>query len=340
MAASNTSFARVFRVVAEALRHPAFPQAEFDELKRSALLAVAAERSDPDTASWNAMNRAIHPYPPGDLRRVQDADEKVASINRVTLSDVRAFHSELYGASHGELAVVGDFDPLELRRVAEECFGGWGSPRPYRRLARGYQDVPAADLTVNQSGRHNAAFHAGLAIPITRNSPDYAALLVGTYVMGGGFLSSRLPSRIRKQDGLSYWIESGLYGGALDSALAFITSAACEPDKLPRLKAAFADELERSLREGFRIDEVETAKLAWLRQRRIALADDVQLVWDLAADLIAGRTRDWHTGFERRLSSLTAGEVTTVWRKYIRSSALVTVEAGDLSLSSLPSDLN
>jgi zinc protease len=333
IAATNTSIAHVLRVVAEVLRDPAFSEAEFDELKRSVLLSVAREKGDPDAASWYAVYRVLHPYPPGDLRRVQDLEEKIASMSRVALSNIRAFHKEFYGASHGELTVVGDFDSVELRRVAEECFGGWRSPHPYRRLARNYQAVPATDLAMKQPGRHNAAFQAGVAIPISRNSPEYPALLVGTYVMGGGFLSSRLPSRVRKQEGLSYWIESGLYGGTLDSVLTFITSAACEPDKLSGLKTAFADELERSLREGFRTEEVENAKLAWQRQRQIELADNSQLVWDLASDLFAGRTRHWHAEFDRRIASITAEEVTAAWRKYIRPSALVTIEAGDLPLS-------
>jgi predicted Zn-dependent peptidase len=91
--------------------------------------------------------------------------------------------------------------------------------------------------------------------------------------------------------------------------------------------------LKRTLREGFRTEEVENAKLALQRQRQIALADESRLAWELASDLFAGRTRHWHAELDRRIAAVAVKEVTAAWRKYIRPSALVTVEAGDLPSS-------
>jgi zinc protease len=331
---------RVFRLFVEALRYPAFPDHEFVEVKRSLLLSVSSEKNDPDAASWNALTSRLHPYPPGDVRRVQSPDERVRVIGQIGVSDVRAFYEEFYGASDGELAVVGDFDPTELQALVEDSFHEWTSPRKQEPVARDYRPVSAGTVRLVQPGRRNAAFQAGLALPLTQDSADYAALVVGAYAMGGGFLSSRLPLRIRKQDGLSYWIESRLYGGPLDSGLTFVTSAACEPSQLAALRAAFADELARSVQEGFRPDEIEAAKLGWLRARQLAMSNDSQLVWDLASDLFAGRSRSWHGDLQKRISSLTPEQVTAAWRRYIDPSAIIIVEAGDLEFESLDTGAN
>lgn len=333
IATTRENLVHVLRLVREALRRPAFPVAEFEQLKRSTLLSTASERSDPDSLAWNTINRALHPYPPGDIRRVQTPDEKLDALNRVTLADVRQFHSKFYGASHGELSVVGDFEPGGLLEVAEECFGNWKNPRPFHPIVRVYRKAPAVKERLNEPDRQNGAFTAGLLIPVGRNSPDYPALLLATYLMGGDFLNSRLPARIRRRDGLSYSVESQLYGGTLDPALTFLTTALCEPRNFARLEAAFHDEIERSLRNGFGEAEVDAAKNGWLREQEVAASDDRQLAWDLTTDLFTGRTRMWHADLRRRIELLTAEEITAVWRKHMQPANLSLVEAGDFGHS-------
>jgi predicted Zn-dependent peptidase len=42
------------------------------------------------------------------------------------------------------------------------------------------------------------------------DDPDYAALVMGNYIIGGGFLNSRLATRIRQKEGISYGVGSWL----------------------------------------------------------------------------------------------------------------------------------
>ena len=329
IATTRENLVPVFRLVSEVVRRPAFPEDEFEQLKRSALLSTASERSDPDSLAFNTIDRALHPYPPGDVRRVQTADEKLDALKRVTLADIRKFHATFYGASHGELSVVGDFEPGRFTDVAEECFGDWRNARPFYPVVRVYRKAPAVKERLNEADRQNGAFTAGLLLRVGQNSPDYPALLLGTYLVGGDFLNSRLPSRIRRRDGLSYSVESYLYGGALDAALTFITTATCEPRNFARLEAAFYDEIEQSLLHGFNKAEVDAAKSGWLREQELSASNDRQLAWDLTADLFTGRTRMWHADLQQRIESLTAEEITAVWRKHIQPSNISLVEAGD-----------
>ena len=50
---------------------------------------------------------------------------------------------------------------------------------------------------------------------------DYPALELGNYMPGGGFLNSRLSTRIRQKEGLSYGVGSQLSVSSLDQAGAF-----------------------------------------------------------------------------------------------------------------------
>ena len=61
-------------------------------------------------------------------------EEQIEDLKKVTLADVRKFYAEFYGASHGELVAVGQFDQPALQKTAAELLGSWTNPAPYARM--------------------------------------------------------------------------------------------------------------------------------------------------------------------------------------------------------------
>ncbi len=58
-----------------------------------------------------------------------------------------------------------------------------------------------------------------LSLPMKDNDPDYPALVVGNFILGGGGLSSRIADRLRQKGGLSYTAMSIFAGSPIDSQL-------------------------------------------------------------------------------------------------------------------------
>ena len=56
------------RLVAEALKTPAFDAGEFDKLVRASLASIEKSRTDPQAIAGRAFNRHLKPYPAGDVR--------------------------------------------------------------------------------------------------------------------------------------------------------------------------------------------------------------------------------------------------------------------------------
>src|SRR5207244_10072155 len=106
---------------------------------------------------------------------------------------------------------------------------------------------------------------------------DYAALVLGNSMLGGGFLNSRLATRIRQKDGLSYGIGSQLQASSLDKNGVFMTQAIYAPQNAARLEAAFKEEIERALKDGFSADELQAARAGWLQGRQVGRAQDAEL---------------------------------------------------------------
>src|SRR5690606_628818 len=80
----------------------------------------------------------------------------------------------------------------------------WDSAQSFERITQPYRPLKPVDLTRVTPDKENAAVVTMLPVPVGANHADAAALELGTYMFGGGFLNSRLVTRLRQQDGLSY----------------------------------------------------------------------------------------------------------------------------------------
>src|SRR5205085_1452427 len=140
--------------------------------------------------------RTLSPYPKGDVRYVTTSDEDVAEISATTLDQVKQFYQDFYGASNGTLTVVGDFDKDEIAKLATDLFGNWKSPKPFTRVPNLYKEDAAVNQSFPAPDKANAVFVAGFNLKLRDDNPDYPALVLGNYMLGGGFLNSRLAARM------------------------------------------------------------------------------------------------------------------------------------------------
>src|SRR5450759_2097122 len=158
----------VLRLVAEVLREPAFSASEFEQLKRSTLTSIESMKSDPNALAGLRLSRHLNPYPPEHWLYTPTLEERMQRLRSVSIEDLRRCHDEFYGASNAELVVVGDFDAEEITR-----------------LAGSYHDVPAINRNLDTPDKANAVFQAGLNLPLRDDLPDYPALALGNYLLGG-----------------------------------------------------------------------------------------------------------------------------------------------------------
>ncbi len=321
----------VMRLVAEIMREPSFPDSEFDQLKREMLASIEQNKSEPTQMAFTAFNRTLSPFPKGDVRYVTTSEEDVTDITAATLEEARQFYKDFYGASNATLTVVGDFDPKEVSTLATQLFGDWKSPKPFARVPSVYKDVAAANQTLPAPDKANAFFVAGFNLNLRDDNPDYPALVLGNYMLGGGFLNSRLASRIRQKEGLSYGVGSGINVSSLDQYGRFTATAIYAPQNVEKLEAAFKDELARMLKDGFTAEEVAAAKSGWLQARQVSRAQDTELAVRLNNYLFLDRTLAWDEELEKKIAALTPEQINAAMRKYIDPSRLIIVKSGDFA---------
>jgi zinc protease len=315
------------RLVAEALRHPSFPAAEFEELKRASLTTAETQRSDPAAIASEQLQRHLTPYPKGHWFYVQSVDERIAAIKAATLDAARRCHAQV-GATGADFVAVGDFDPKALAAQVEQLFGDWRNPAPYARIPSRFFDRPALEREVKTPDKANAVLRAGLGIRMRDDHPDFPALVLANHLLGGSS-TARLPARIREKEGLSYSTYSWFSASQLDEVASFNVSAIFAPQNKAKVEIAMREELARAIKDGFSAEEVETAKRGLLQARRLARTNDAQLASRLSTYLFLDRSFAWDVDFEKRIAALTPAEVQAALRRHVDPAKLAVTKAGD-----------
>jgi zinc protease len=317
-------------ILRQVLREPTLPASEFEVMKNEQIAGIEQGRSDPMRQGFNHIQRLMSQYPSDDIRYVPTIDEQVDRLKKVTAPQVQALYHDYLGADHGELVIVGDFEPSEILPLLSRTLDGWKASKPYARIERPYQaELKTERETILTPDKENAAYMAALSLPIKDDNADYPALVAGNFILGGGGLSSRIADRLRQKGGLSYTAGSMFAASPLDPRGDLLILAIYNPANLAKVVAGVDDELERLLRDGVQPAELERAKAGYLRQLTVQRADDQVLASLLAEDLFIGRTMQFQAGLEERIEALTPDSVNAALRKYINPKRLSVVTAGD-----------
>jgi zinc protease len=326
---TRSNLAAALRLAAHVLKEPAFDAAEFEQLRQQWLVGVEASRNEPQVLATNALAKHYNNYPKGDVRYAMNTDEQIEAIKALTLEDLKAYHREFYGASHGELAIVGDFDSPAAQAVVAEEFANWASKPNYARILNVNVERPPLRTAINTPDKENGFYAAQVNIDMNTEDPDYVALELANYILGEGGLKSRLMDRIRQKDGLSYGGSSSLAVSDVDRASNLSISAIAAPQNLKKLEAAIHEEVARALKDGFTAAEVAGAKSGMLQQRIQNRSQDNVLAGGWANFLYLNRTYAWSQAYEDKLKALTPAQVNAAFRKAVDLNKLSVVVAGD-----------
>jgi zinc protease len=329
--------AEALNLLRQILREPALPAEELEILNRASIASLTERLNDPQSLATNLLRRTLNPYRSNEVRYVPTPQEQIERRRSVTIEQVRRLYEEFLGADDGELVIVGDFEPEPTLAAVAEMLSGWSAKQPIARVPRrAFTSVPGGKQTILTPDKASATYQAGLQVVLSDEDPEYAALVMGNYLLGGGgSLSSRLGNRVRQKEGLSYGVGSSLSIDADDKVVNFSMQATCNPANIGKLEAAMREEVERLLKEGVSQEEFDRAKEAYLRAQKQALASDNAVAGRLARSLELGRTLAFDEKLEKAIAAVTADQAIAALRKYIDPQRLVIITAGDFSSASV-----
>jgi zinc protease len=256
-------------------------------------------------------------------------EEEVEATNNTTVQDLRKFYKDFYGSSHATVALVGDFDATATHQQLDKMLSNWSAAMPYTRVEEKYDDVRPENKEIKTPDKKNAMMVCGMNIKMRDDNADFPALKMGNFIFGGGFLNSRLATRIRQKEGISYGVGSFIQIPSLDESGVFGSYAIYNPDNKAKLEAAWKDELAKLLASGFTEEELKQAKAGYIQYRESGRSDDAQLAGTLNSYLFIDRKMAWDQDIDDKLQKLNATQINVVMKKYLNSDKISFVKAGD-----------
>ena len=311
-----------FTLLADVLQHPAFHKQEFDRVRAQILGELVSDEDDPGHVAMKAFNQLVfhgHPY----RWPAQGTEE---TLNRITVADVQQFHAREYLPNQTILVVVGDLTIEQVNSLIQTHFGAWkkGAPaapqlkRP-APLERKMVQLIEKDLTQSTI----VLGHTG----ISRNNPDYYAVMVMNYILGSGGFSSRLMDSIRDKQGLAYGVTSQFDTRLMPGA--FLVSLQTRTEATNQAIAGVIAEM-KGIRDAPVTDqELADAKAFIVGSFPLRIDTSAKLATVLEQVEFYNLGLDYFTQYPRAIEKVTKEDVQRVAKQYldVQHYALVVVGA-------------
>lgn len=306
---NNTSYTRavclaedvseVMTLVADVVRHPAFPEDEWQKLKPRLLSAIAREQD-----SWAGELRARfrevyfdgHPW----SRSIMGSAD---SVTNVTADELRESYHQRLSAEESVLAVFGDVDPDRVIELAEQLFAELpanidASFKPTN------PDPRPAGVTQAATEKPLAAVQIGFGPGVTRGDPDFPSLQVLARVISS-FPSGWLEQELRgRGPGLVYAVHAGQITGLVPGCMVilFNTQPQSVPEAITR-SLAVADRARQQLVDA---PTLTRAKAKVLAEQFMGLQTNSDRATDAALNELYGLGNDARERFRDAVNGLTA----------------------------------
>ena len=303
-----------------ALTRPRFDEAVFRRNQTQAATFLQQQETKPDFTAARTLARLSypdHPYGKGAYTTVQ-------SINGITLDDIRAFYRTRYGKNNAVVAIVGDIDRKGADRLVQNALSGLpdhaaasADVPPVKKHPAQRRDIPFAG--------EQAQIMLGMPL-ITRNDPDYYALVAGNYVLGGGGFDSRLMEVLRNQRGDTYGVYSNL---TPERQAGMFTIAYSSRKPAARASLAAAQEVIRQfIAEGPTEEEMAQAKANITGSFPLRFDSNAKLLGYLNLIGVYNLPDDYLEAYPKAVAKLTAADVKAAWQKRVRPEDLNIVVVG------------
>jgi zinc protease len=304
-------------LLAEVLTQPAFPEPELKRKVEEIHAALQNAETEPGSVAWRALAPLLYPGHPY-ARPVSGTLTSVATLDR---DQVARFHLERYRPDATVIAVVGDVTTAEVRAAVTARLGAWmPPPTPLPVIPIAPPIAPAESRVLTRPLTQTTVLLGRPAI--RQDSPDYPALVVANYILGGGS-ASRLYSRVREERGLVYGVDATLsaarHGASQTVSLQTRNESAPEAVRLVR------EEMRRIGAADATPRELELAKAYLIGSYPLRVDTSSKVAGLLISLEEAGLGLDYPERYRERIARVTAADVRRVSALYLDPDTFSTV---------------
>ncbi len=307
-----------FDLLADVMMNPVFDQKEIDRKVKATLAEIQRQKEEPNIVARETFEKAVY----GGHAYGRTGDDIAAYLPKLTRQDILGFYKARYSPSNTIIAVVGDVAEKEIVLLLNEYFKGWQrNDQPMTASVA----PPVIDKVVTKKIDKNitqANIDMG-HIGISRENPDYYAVTVMNYILGGGGFSSRLMDNIRDNKGLAYDVHSSF--AAQKETGDFEVGIQTKNESANEVIAETLKELGRMRTDLVSEKELSDAKAYLTGSFPLRMDTSAKIAGMLTAIEIYNLGLDFPQKYAGLINSVTREDIRRVAKKYLHPDKMVIV---------------
>jgi zinc protease len=306
-------------ILADVVQFPAFKAEEIERTRGRILAGLQGSRDQNGllaTEHVNALIYGSHPY-------ARPVNGDAGSVSAIEKADLTSFYETYFAPNLSLLVVVGDVDVNTVVGDIEAQFRDW---TPHTPPSRPGPPLPVFDTNririLDKPGVTQTELRIGFE-GVKRDTPDYYALSVMNYILGGGGVSSRMQDAVRSKGGLSYDASTAFDFGRDKGA--FVLSTFTKNETVGTTVDLALATLKKFQDEGPTPKEVDDAKrfLAGALPLGLQTASSLAAQWSSIDFYNLGG--DYFEKYADRINAVTIEDVKRVARERLREDKLAIV---------------
>ncbi len=309
----SEDFAIGLALVSDVLLNPIFPADELEREREVQLAGIQARRDDLLKSASLAMRRALF----GATGFGLDPSGSEASVTKISVADLKAFHQKLVVPGNCVFAIFGDVKTADVKAAVEKAFGSWQAGANFKFQISNFKfNIPKR--VEETRDKKQAVLVIGFPGATMFSEDRYALELLQECCSD---LGSRLFLRIREELGLAYYVGAQTMCGVAPGYFAFYTGT--EPTKVDLVEKELLKEAEWLRTEGLTAEELKRAQAKIIGGKKISRADLGHLASTSALDELYGIGWQRSELDDAKYEAVTLEQIKTVAQKYLKPETAV-----------------
>ncbi len=301
----------LLQLMTDVLYNPSFPLEELDKLKKQTLSALAAEKDEPGSIATNVRSVMLygkdHPY--GELTTEE-------TVNKITIDDCKNFYNQYYTPQIAYLAIVGDINVKDAKKLVKKYFGQWESkPIQLPQFAATAAPEKTFVALVDRGNSVQSEIRVAWPINLKKGDPDVIKANLMNVILGSGF-SSRLNQNLREKHAYTYGAGSSIASDMIVGNFNASTSVRNEVTDSAIYEIMY--ELKRIINETAGENELASAK-AFVTGNFSRSLENPQTIANFALNVKRyGLPADYYTNYLKNVDAVTLDDIKAMAAKYIK----------------------
>jgi predicted Zn-dependent peptidase len=318
----SKDFDEVLKIYADVIMNPAFEDDKIRLYKDEVIDNIKQMNDSPSRINSREFNTLLYKDHPVAMYPL------IKHINNITRNDLIGFHKKYFAPNNMIMAVAGDFNKKEMIAKIETAFKG------FKKKNIKFPKFPKVDTSIEpgvymiQKDINQGYLRFG-HFGIKRDNRDYYSLQIMNFILGGGSFTSRITSKVRSDEGLSYSQGSrmGSNVGYPGLFYAYIQTKSSTVVYAIKLMHDLIKEIRKSEVDDA---EMETAINTYIGRFPDYFSTSYSIMSNFASLEFDNLPKDYYKKYRQNIQKVTKKDVLKAAKKYLNPDKMAFLIVGDV----------